>query len=520
MKNLLFCSYIICFSLIITGCEDFLKEESETKITSEFLYNEPEGLKRAVTSLYNYSRRMLNTSESTNWVIIDRGTDIDVFRGGGGATFFRFDNLTPANENVQAYWEGFYFIIGRANEIIHAGENNMDQDNDIVKQTVAEAKVFRAQSYFYLIRKFDKVYFNITPTTPDNYDEERVYGPDSVQVFTQMYQDLDGAIENLEKTTAQPGRFTQGAARHIKAKVAMWKNDWDEAIRQVDSIKASGQYELLANPSDVFGAGDLNHREAIYTLQFSRDVGGGDGHRMSLIYTPVYNKVAGLDFSYENGGYGWGRAYPNKYLLNKFDQANDRRWTAYFKHEWYYRDENTLPAGKQLGDVAVCTDAQYMEQMHQSCSKFTDFGYTIESPEERLSYKDVMVYRLAETYLMGAEAYFHKNGGNDPNAIWYFSEIRKRAGLGEFTGTLTLDLILDEHAKELLFEGDRWFMLKRLGLLYERARLYGGETKAENRTGDFTQPRQNMKPFHVRWPIPQSAIDQMGSENFPQNTGY
>ena len=89
-------------------------------------------------------------------------------------------------------------------------------------------------------------------------------------------------------------------------------------------------------------------------------------------------------------------------------------------------------------------------------------------------------------------------------------------------GTVTQDMITEEHARELAFEGDRWFYLKRNGLLLERVKKYSGEyyKKGSVIMLNDTVARINIQPFHVRWPIPQSQIDQMGAANFPQNTGY
>jgi hypothetical protein len=525
MKKSVIYFWIVCVMFTGTGCENFLYEEHEVRPTTNFLFTTPEGLSRAVTAMYSYARRIVFEGESGHWVGMDLGTDIILYRGGTAAALGTYNNLTFSNTNVEFYWDHFYYLIGRANEVIYYAENNMDQDDPVVKQAVAEAKVFRAESYFYLIRKFDKVWLNIIPTTPDNYDDTRDFTPDDTKVFDLIKQDLDDAIGVLDSAVIQTGRYTKGAARHIKAKVAMWLSDWDEAIKQVEAIRASNVYELLLEPKDVFADANLNHKEAIFTFQFERGAGGGgnstgNGHRMSLIFTPAYGSEPGMQWSFEYGCYGWGRIYPNSYLLNMFDKANDKRYTQYFQHEYRYNNPNTLPAGKNIGDIVSFTSSTYLTRGgHTHCTKFTDYGYTTLAANATTSFKDVIVYRLAETWLMGAEAYFHKNGGDDPNAKWYFSEIRKRAGLGEFTGTLTLDLILEEHGKELLFEGDRWFMLKRLGLLVERVKLYAGDDRNVAVQQTFLDARNNIKDYHIRWPIPQSARDQMG-DAFPQNTGY
>ncbi len=74
-------------------------------------------------------------------------------------------------------------------------------------------------------------------------------------------------------------------------------------------------------------------------------------------------------------------------------------------------------------------------------------------------------------------------------------------------GQLTIDYVLDERARELLGEGNRWIDLVRTGKLLERVRKYNPVAAA------------NIKDFHVLRPIPQQQIDRTESE-FKQNPGY
>lgn len=523
MKKFKYLYLFASLAFVLCSCEDFLTEESKSSTTVDYLQSTPEGLLNECIALYNVDRSMIPNSESTVYsVLIDRGTDIDVFRGGGGATFFRYNDIQPTNGEVAYVWQFYYNIIGKTNEIIKYGREM--ESNDIVKRAIAEASIFRAKSYFQLLVRFDRINLDTVVVTRDNVNDITFKPADPKDVLDLIYRDLDTAAEYLNWTSsdAYPGRFTKGVAKHLKAKVAMWRQDWAEAIKQVDDIDASGPYKLLPSPNDVFEGAELLHSEAIYTYQFSRQRGGGAGHRLSLIYTPAYNKIPGFKRDLALGGYAWGRAYPNAYLISLYDKTKDIRYKQFFRHsnEWVYIYPELLPAGKVLGQEATVTNTSFMETKHTSSLKYFD-KWTQISADETASYKDIIVYRVAETYLLGAEAYMRKNGGNDPKALYYYNKTWMRAGNDKFEGTLTENMILDEHARELHLEGSRFEILKRTGKFLERVRAHGGETKAEAISADYTLPRTNIKDHHVRWPIPLVQIEQMGGENvFPQNEGY
>ncbi len=80
--------------------------------------------------------------------------------------------------------------------------------------------------------------------------------------------------------------------------------------------------------------------------------------------------------------------------------------------------------------------------------------------------------------------------------------------------TIDEKTILEESARELAFEGNRWFLLKRMGVLMSQVNLY--HTFGSASTNEVVFP---MQAHMVRWPIPQSQIDLM-APNFPQNPGY
>lgn len=532
MKKIIIYTLIILLTAVFSSCTDFLEEKTYTKITNEYIESTPSGMASAVLAMYSKDRELFRNSgdvESTLWLNMLMGDDITVPRSGEGVPQFgRYNNMKPSTANVGRLWKHHYAMIGYANIVIGTSEK-VDMQDPVAIQALAEAKAFRAHSYFWLIRKFDRIYLNTRVTTPENINDDITYSPaDPEEVFALINEDLDYAIENLSWTTTQQGRYTQGAVRHIKAKVAAWEKDWKEVAKQVRTIEESGIYTLMPL-ENIFNAANLNHSEAIMVSQWSKGTGGWyinpktgvtSGHRLSLHFAPLYNQEQGLLMSYEFGGYPWGRIFPNEYLINLYDKEKDKRYNAFYRHNWTYNDENNLPRGKHLGDtIFPINSAQYLN-LHPACTKYND-SYTKATPQEMQSFKDIIIYRLAETYLMGAEAYYHL--GKQDSTQYYYNKTWERAGNSTETRPITLDMIIEEHARELALEGDRWFLLKRNDMLVQKVRTHGGEyIKTGNGVVlmNDTLIRTNIQDYHVRLPIPQAQIDIMGKDNFPQNDGY
>jgi hypothetical protein len=90
--------------------------------------------------------------------------------------------------------------------------------------------------------------------------------------------------------------------------------------------------------------------------------------------------------------------------------------------------------------------------------------------------------------------------------------LRDRAGVPPIFNLTELEL-MKEHARELAFEGHRFFFLKRLGKLIEQVQLFSGDPDFSN------QARANIRSHFVNLPIPQDELNLLGP-NYPQNEGY
>lgn len=116
--------------------------------------------------------------------------------------------------------------------------------------------------------------------------------------------------------------------------------------------------------------------------------------------------------------------------------------------------------------------------------------------------------RSPEIYLLAAEADIYANGGAD--AIGYINKVRTRAGANPLTGSATVELVLDERARELCGEYVRWYDLKRTGM------LSSAYLKAKNPdVGDYFREHHKVRPFS---PAFLNTIQDGGV--YYQNPGY
>ncbi|MDR3062117.1 MAG: RagB/SusD family nutrient uptake outer membrane protein [Dysgonamonadaceae bacterium] len=597
MKKNIFIFSILC-ALVSFGCSDFLVEESETSFTTSTLFETPEGLEKMVLALYPYERSMVTKGSGNGFLAAylwgERTTDLCVFTTGDDANLSRYTSPGPGS-NIDGlmygpFWTHRYYIIGRTNEIIFYG----NKIGDAAKISVAEASFWRAYCYYTLWTRFSRLYLTTEPIMKDNLNDLTYTPADSADVFKLMYDDLNTAIQGLPSGVSgnEEGRICKATARHLKALVAAWSNDWQEVANQVDAVEQGATHTLVANPANIFNRSDLyNVPETLFALRFSKERGGGSGHRIgsqfaNIIAETVYTQqmVNGqlVKYNEENLGRQWGLVYPNSYLMSLYPK-NDKRLSAYYKAHYTYQNPNQLitipvsetktengvsynttynftgnPVKVEIGDTiygrdvfaATKTKLDRRSVLPSSLKLVDIWSKPLDADNGSASFKDVLIYRLAETYLLGAEAYMHI--GDQTKAQYYYNKTWQRAGNPAETRTITFNMIRDEQARELAFEGRRWDFLKRNGIWYNQMIKYAGDfTKfpgttvgynaatygiTDGRDKDFgpnpdyyadfngadndVLVRYNVKPIHVNWPIPQSQIDAMGPENFPQTTGY
>ena len=513
--------------LLLLSCNEFLEDELLSETSADFLYSSPEGLENAVVGLYTLNRAYIENGAGNNdhrALIIQAKSDLTLGRAGEVALYARLgwgrDLSTGGLGGYSHYWRNFYRVVDRANAVIAAAEavpfpaGQEERRNQIL----AEARAMRAHAYFLLYRLFNNIFITTEPTSPDNVFDLPQDRSSPDEIFALIDADLEFASDHLPWTTPDFGRWTRAAARHLRAKTAAWRGDWATAAAEAGAVIANENYALLDDTRDVF-AGDLNHEETLFAIQFTDGViGGGSRHQIHFSVMANYFEIPGIVRSSDNGGRGGALLLPNRYLIDLLaEDPNDTRDDGtYLISAYRYNDPTTLPEGRMIGDTIdiVSPDSDnpnefrlYYKTLNPGVLKFQQRD---ADPSEASTTKNIMVYRLAETYLIAAEAQMRL--GNQARAVEFVNAVRTRAGAAPF-GELNQENLLDERARELFFEGQRWFTLKRMGVLVDYIRDHAANDNLVN----FA--RERIEPKHVNWVIPEEELDLLGP-NYPQNDGY
>lgn len=184
----------------------------------------------------------------------------------------------------------------------------------------------------------------------------------------------------------------------------------------------------------------------------------------------------------------------------------------------YQNEEGTLPT---IATGTAGNENFKGNRMFIQLKKFDDLNGSIIRD---LGSRDAFVFRLSEMYLIAAEGYMM--AGQTASAIQKLNDLRTARAIPGKSNLLTPDeetqvsakdinVILDERARELCGEQQRWFDLKRTGKLLDRVKMYNGSAQA------------NIQPHHILRPIPQPQMDAVTNrtsgpdpDGFWQNPGY
>jgi hypothetical protein len=571
MKIRIYIFFTILLALAGAGCNKLLREQPRSVLTPQF-FATTQGFQQGLDAAYAGTRLFWGNQDYFTITVIgtdefkrgiDGNSDINVYSSG----------YTPSHGTVNANWRNAYTFINTCNGVIDNAPD-VPLPDATKKRMVAEAKFIRANYYFILAQFWGDVTLNKTfqavPSTSATRD------PLS-EVYDFIIQDLTDAAQDLHQgliKDVQPGRATRAAALHVLAKVYLTRagspaakaSDYEDAYNTAKNLidnRATYGLNLLPDFGSVYLEGNEANSEVIWTVQHTSNLAYNGPNNSGVsnfsadnvlnhMWVPQYERQPGMVRSTQYGR-PYIRCTPTRWLTDVAfaDKVNDTRYNKTFQTVWYANQPdpaqypkwpNPLPPGAppgaapgqfkiSIGDTAIYmpgidrTDAQinasrfvlipprkYSAALSPAMFKYFD---TKRANLNFPSIRPVIAYRLAETYLVAAEAAFRTNRMTE--AVDYINTIRTRAAyptgnaaaLAITQADLSIDFILDERTRELCGELVRWFDLVRTGKLIDRVKLYNPEAAG------------NILDKHKLRPIPQAQIDAVVTgDPYPQNPGW
>ena len=467
----------------LTACDDLIDVDPEQSISSDQAFEALQNAEAALNGVYDqlqssdvYGGHMTTAGDFTAGTAQFSGsfTTWQATRG-----FNKTSDHGPS-ENM---WEGHYELINRANNVI-AFTDGLDEVDDAateddVNRLVGQARFLRALGYFNLVRlyahpvgdlgqeAFSDVREEGVPLVTEPTEEvgEELEVPRSTvqEVYGQIAEDLETAESLLGPVDRDGIRANELSATALLAKVRLYQEQWGEARDLAEEVINSGSFQLSSDPLAPFTQGAGNS-ELIFAVRNTADDNSGVNAFPTSFYLPdalggrgEMEVVEDFAAQFEEGdlrGFGGETAPEGDFLMYELaDNLHPNKWTS---------DVNS---------------------------------------------DDIPVLRLAEMYLIAAEAHVRAGDGDEATAREYLNTVRERAGAssvpGTLSGTALLDEIIDERKRELAFEGDQYFDVVRLGRDLVSS-FEGTETEASE--------------VQRIYPIPAREMDV--NQQLVQNPGY
>jgi len=405
----------------------------------------------------------------------------------------QFDNFTyeASNTLLNELWQGYFDIVSAANNALYqmplfeeAMQN--DESKRYTLECAAEAKVIRAYAYFNLTRLFGRVPRVDKLMTAEELAALPQTSTDDLYRFIQ--NDLAEAIPLLPESYSKEwaGRINKYTAMAIKAKVHLYRNEWDSVASLTDRIIASGRYGLLSNFREVFSIDGKNCKESLFEIQ-SSTLGKTTGESAYLEYAYVQGPRGNTPSNMQ----GWGFCTPSNDLIQFFTNRGE---TVRAATTFLYRGTMT-PEGDSI--KTICTNPVYNGKVYTPSiyNKWSYNGYGFDQNVRILRYSDVLLM-FAEAKLRGASA----GNASGYSALTAINEVRDRVKL-MLLPAVNLQEVWDERRAELALEEDRFFDLIRTG-----------------QAATVLKNRGYMENKHRVFPIPTTQLQL--NRNLEQNPGY
>lgn len=471
-------------------------------------------------------------------------------------------------DQYHRYWTHAYNMIRDVNVLLNRVDG-IESSTEKKNEFIAEGYFHRAYWYYRLVHYWGDVPFiNIEHQAPrvDFNSHSRNTILDKIQ------EDLEFSVQWLPISVA-PGKVNRAAAQHLLTKIYLSNHEYKKAISSASDVIDGGQYSLM---TDRFGseAGDDRfnvvwdlHR--VENKSISANTEGilvvQDRFGFPGAQSPGTNTMRNLVPFWAHGSYimdpdgspgmlsrpfdpqiwAWGRGvgytrgsnYHQYYIWQNYGddlrRCADTNWMTVEKMRY------NNPASNYFGEFV---QPEYTAPYDTGRALYDWPHYKLHVPNEPTvgnwagGHGDWYVFRLAETYLLRAEAYYWD--GDFENAANDINQVRERALATPINASdVTMDYILDERARELYYEEPRNAELTRISFMKAETgrRGYSMDNFHESsywfdrieelhgfyNTGFQYGPNiSRISAYHVLWPVRQSFIDANTGGRINQNRGY
>ncbi len=449
-----------------------------------------------------YTRQLWAAEELTTDEAVNAWND-------GTLNKYHLQNWTPSNEWVTAFYNRIYYQICLCNEFIRESSDSKLSDRGItgadattVQTYRAEARFLRALSYYHAIDFYGNVPF---------VDENSTVGSSLPSQITRanLFTYIETELKAIESLLIAPkaneyGRADQAAAwmllakLYLNAEVYIGTPKYDDCLTYVKKVIATS-YELDPTYANLFLADNNNSNEIIFPICFDGVHTKTWGGTTFIINAAVGGSMKPADFGISGG---WGGNRVTGAFVDRFPDPSG----ATDKRAMFHTDGQN----KIVNNLSAFTDGYAVTKWKNVTSTGVP-GSDGTHPDT-----DIPFFRLADAYLMYAEAVKRGGTGGDLNtALTYINDVRTRA-FGNTSGNLastadiTLDFLIDERGREFYWECMRRTDLIRFGKFSESD--YVWEWKGGVPAGKSTDKGLDL------FPIPASDIG--ANPNLVQNDYY
>ena len=437
---------LTAISLSTVSCSDFLDQKPDNYISDAAVIQTLSSAKAALNGAYHD----LASSSYYGGQYFDAGVNLaadNVTWTGSLNYYYDFDTHQYSAENqlLSYAWYAIYATVNQTNQVIDKVTVLNDGSESERRRIIAEVTVIRSLAFFDLARTWGNIpVVKQATSSPTQFDG--VKQTKAKDVYQLVVDDVLAIYNDLSESSDRV-HVTRSAADAFLARVYLYLEQWDKAEQYASKVIDNGNY-ALGTIQDLID--NKETAESIWELAYS---------------SSFTNQQSTYWRSPDQGGrHEWGPSKELVQLLADPTVGGDRKA--------FYQDFSSA----QVPDYYVGT------LYHRS---------TLDD--------DVIIFRLAEQYLIRAEA--RANQQNVSGALSDLNIIRRRANISEIVDVAStqelLNLIADERRVELALEPHRWFDLIRTG-------------KAESVLG--------IKTYQTIFPIPYNDIQ--ADKDLVQNDNY